>query len=96
MFQEVMGSSPEVKVIEYFCEWSDYEITITDIAKGAKIGRNQAYRVVESLIKSNVLLESKAVGRKKFFILDKNSKTSKNLKALFKTILIDDNPRFDL
>ena len=55
LFKEVMGISPTMKVIEYLIEWNGYDLTITDIAKGAGIGRNNAYEILQSLEEKKII-----------------------------------------
>ena len=56
IFQEIMGTNPRIKVLEYLLEWNRYDLTISDIARGSKISRNKATEIINELTKKNILI----------------------------------------
>lgn len=87
VFREVIGTCPETKVIEYFCEWNGVDLTITDLARDCSIGRNQAYRVVKGLVKKNIVIKTRKLGRMQFYGFNKDDEISKLFDKLFRQIL---------
>lgn len=87
LFKEVVGVSPSMKVIEYLIEWEGFDLTITDIAKGAGIGRKNAYEIIDSLEKKGILKKTRTVGTSRFYILNKKNDITQSFVNLFQNIL---------
>jgi len=87
LFKEVMGTSPSVKVLEFLIEWNGFDITITDIARGASIGRANAYEIVNTLKSKGILKQTRTIGTSTFYIFNKENEISKKLIDLFNSIL---------
>ena len=84
-FEEALGSSPQIKVLDYLLSWEGFDVTITDIAKGSKISRVKTYSVVKSLIRKGVLIPTRNIGNANFFKLDGNNIFTKQLRKLYRT-----------
>lgn len=90
VFKEVMGISPTMKVIEYLLEWEGFDLTITDIARGAKISRNNAYEIISILEEKGILKQTRKIGTSRFYILNRENKITKSLSSLFENIINED------
>jgi len=80
LLQQVIGKSPKAKVLEYFLEWFDDDITISDIAEGADISRTTAYEVVEELVDLNIITSTRKVGQSQLYKLNKDNPIVKRLR----------------
>lgn len=87
IFTGVMGSSPTIKVLQYMLEWCQYDLTISDIARGAAISRNSTYNVISSLIKKKMIITTRIMGKSQLYALNKESPIVKKLSELFKTVV---------
>ena len=87
LFKQVMGISPTMKIIEYLLEWEGYDITITDIARGASVNRNNTYIIIENLRKQGIIKMTRTIGTSKFYELNRKNKITKDLSVLFNDIL---------
>ena len=84
MFIEFMGDYPTIRVLDYLLTERDLDFSITDMAKNAGIGRSTLYRIWDDLIKSEIIIPTRIIGKAKLHKLNKN-----NLK-IKKLIEIDD------
>jgi predicted transcriptional regulator len=82
VFTEIVGMSCESKVLEYFCEWDEMELTLSDIVKGCSLGRSQAYRVTNSFMKKGIIV-SKSKGGATYYIFNTRNVMSCKIKELF-------------
>ena len=86
-FTEIMGVSPESKVLEYFLEWENIDVTMTDIVRASKVGKARAYEVLEKLQKKGIIAKTRKIGVSKLYKLNSKSKIAEKSKELLKTIL---------
>ena len=87
LFQEVVGSSPNVKVIEYFLEWRGFDITMTDINRGSGVSRTTLYKVLENLTSKGIIENTRKVGTAEFYKMNKKHQITKSLIKLFNSII---------
>lgn len=87
IFRSIIGTSPESKVLEYLSEWKEYDMTLTEIARGAEIGRAGAYRVINNLVKEKMLLLTREYGRCKLYSLDRSHEVVEELFKLFNIVM---------
>ena len=90
IFQEIMGTNPRIKVLEYLLEWNRYDLTISDIARGSKISRNKATEIINELTKKNILVNTRNIGQGQFYLMNKDNETVKLMLRLFK-IIVENN-----
>ena len=87
LFQKIMGDNPRIKVFEYLVEWKGYDISISDLARGAGISRNTATEIVRELLEQKILKPTRNVGNAQFFVLNRENKISQQILKLFKTVI---------
>jgi len=87
LFRKIMGDNPRIKVFEYLVEWKGYDISISDLARGAGISRNTATEIVKELLEQGIIKHTREVGNAQFFILDRENKVSQQIIKLFKTVV---------
>lgn len=86
LLKEILGISPTIKVLEYLSKWKGHDLTLTDIVKGARIGRAVAYEIIANLKKRGVIKQTRIIGKVKFYVLDKSSTITKNIIRLFEEV----------
>ena len=79
LFIEFMGDSPTVRVLDYLLTERDLDFSITDIAKNAGIGRSTLYRIWDGLIKNEIIISTRIIGKAKLYKLNKNNIKIKKL-----------------
>jgi len=78
-FIDFMGNSPKVRVIDYLLTERDLDFSITDLAHNSNISRATLYRIWNSLIKYNIIVHTRIIGKAKLFKLNKNNNVIKKL-----------------
>ena len=91
IFEQVMGNSPRTKALGYLIKWHEWDLTVSDLAKGARITRVSAKKIIEDLKKAKMVKETRNIGPAKCFIMDQKNPIVKELKKLFKLIVSYDN-----
>lgn len=87
-FTEIMGKSPETKVLEYFLLWGgNVDVTITDIVRASKVGKARAYGILEKFQRRGIIMKTREIGICKLYKLNDKSKIVIKSKELLKTIL---------
>jgi len=79
LFIEFIGDSPTVRVIDYLLTEKDLDFSITDLAMNSKISRTTLYRIWISLIKNQIIIPTRIIGKAKLFKLNKNNKKIQKL-----------------
>lgn len=79
LFIEFMGDYPTIRVLDYLLTERDLDFSITDIAKNAGIGRSTLYRIWDNLIKSEIIMPTRIIGKAKLYKLNKNNIKIKKL-----------------
>ena len=73
LFIEFMGDSPTIRVMDYLLTERELDFSITDIARNAGIGRATLYRIWENLIKNQILIFTRTIGKAKLYKLNANN-----------------------
>ena len=79
LFIEFMGDSPTIRVLDYLLTERDLDISITDMAKNAGIGRATLYRIWDDIIKNNIIQPTRTIGKAKLYTLNKDNPVIKKL-----------------
>lgn len=74
-----IGDSPIVRVLDYLLTERDLDFSITDIAKNSEIGRATLYRIWDDLIKNEIIVPTRIIGRAKLYKLNKSNIKVKKL-----------------
>ena len=73
IFLEFMGDSPIMRVIDYLMTEREIDFSITDMADNAGIGRATLYRIWDNLIKNEMIVHTRIIGKAKLFKLNLKS-----------------------
>lgn len=93
LFINFMGDSPVVRVMDYLLTERDLDFSITDLAKNSGIGRSTLYRIWESLIKNEIIVPTRIIGKAKLFKLNKENIKIKKLIEIDDTLNLEDLKR---
>jgi DNA-binding IclR family transcriptional regulator len=59
----VLGSTSALKVLDYLIAFRKYDVTITDIQRGANVGRKQIYESLDNLVGWKLVKRTRKIGR---------------------------------
>ena len=90
LFIEFMGDSPVVKVLDYLLTERDLDFSITDMAKNAGIGRATLYRVWGTLIKNEMIIPTRIIGKAKLYKLNKSNSKIKKLIEIDDMLILEE------
>ena len=90
LFIEFMGDSPVIRILDYLLTERDLDFSITDMAKNAGIGRTTLYRIWDSLIKNNIIVPTRIIGKAKLYKLNKENFKIKKLMEIDDRLILED------
>lgn len=79
---EFLGDTPEMKVTDFLMENYSFDYLKKDIAQGAGMSRITLYKVFPKLVGKGVVVETKRVGRARFYKINPSSPLVKQLYVL--------------
>ena len=90
LFVEFMGDSPMIKVLDYLLTERELDFSITDMAKNAGIGRATLYRIWSSLIKNEIILHTRDIGKAKLYKLNMKNEKIKKLIEIYDMLILEE------
>ncbi len=90
LFVEFMGNSPMIKVMDYLITERELDFSITDMAENAGIGRATLYRLWDDLIKNEIILHTRDIGKAKLFKLNTANTKIKKLIEIYDMLVIEE------
>ena len=90
LFIEFIGDSPIVRVLDYLITERTLDFSITDIAKNSGIGRATLYRIWDSLIKNNIIISTRMIGKAKLFKLNISNPKIRKLIEIDDMLILED------
>lgn len=81
-----LGDYPLIKLINFFITFEDFDYSLSDISKNAEVSWATTCELVPKMIKKDLLIETRSVGRARMFKLNKNSPDVKALIQLFNKV----------
>ena len=90
LFIEFMGDSPMIRVLDYLLTERELDFSITDIAENSGIGRATLYRIWDNLIKSNIIIHTRNIGKAKLFKLNTSNTKIKKLIEIYDMLILEE------
>ena len=90
LFIEFMGDSPVIRVLDYLLTERDLDFSITDMARNAGIGRATLYRVWDTLIKNEIIIFKRVIGKAKLYKLNKSNSKIKKLIEIDDMLMLEE------
>jgi hypothetical protein len=87
IFREALGDSPVIRVIDFLIEGRGLDYSLTDIAENANIGWTTLHRIWDNLLRLNIVVPTREIGRAKLFKLNEKNPAVKELIKLYDTLL---------
>ncbi|VVB66362.1 Uncharacterised protein [Candidatus Gugararchaeum adminiculabundum] len=82
IFVDTFGSSPRIKVLDFFLTFTEYDYSKNDIARETGVSRITLEPIWEELEKEGIIKKTRTVGRARMFRLNKENPTAKILREL--------------
>ena len=79
LFIELFGDSPTIKVLDYLLTERELDFSISDMARNAGIGRATLYRIWDELIRNQIIIPTRTIGKSKLYKLNINNPKIKKL-----------------
>ena len=90
LFIEFMGDSPTIRILDYLLTERELDFSITDLARNARIGRATLYRIWDGLIKNQVILPTRVIGKAKLYRLNKGNPVIQKLIEVDDKLVMED------
>jgi hypothetical protein len=73
IFVECFGGSPYVKVLDFLIQGQEFDYSMTEIARGARVGWSAFTEVWKKLIEKEVVTKTRTIGNAKMFKFNKKN-----------------------
>jgi len=87
IFREALGDSPVIRVLDFLIEGRGLDYSLTDIAENANIGWMTLHRMWGTLLRLNIIVPTREIGRAKLFKLNQENPAVEKLIKLYDTLL---------
>ncbi len=87
IFREALGNSPVIRVLDFLIEGRGLDYSLTDIAENANIGWTTLHRIWDNLLRLNIVIPKREIGRAKLFKLNEENPAVEKLIKLYDTLL---------
>ena len=87
IFREALGNSPVIRVLDFLIEGRGLDYSLTDIAENANIGWTTLHRIWDNLLRLNIVIPTRKIGRAKLFKLNEENPAVEKLIKLYDTLL---------
>jgi len=79
VFVEYFGSSPYIKILDFLIQGQDFDYSMTEVARGAKVGWSSFTKIWDKLLDKNIIMPTRNIGNAKLFRLNKEDYFVKKL-----------------
>ena len=87
IFREALGDSPVIRVLDFLIEGRGLDYSLTDIAENANVGWMTLHRMWDNLLRLNMVVPTREIGRAKLFKLNQENPAVEKLIKLYDTLL---------
>ena len=79
IFAQYFGNTPQMRILDFLIEGKDFDYSMTDIAKNANVGWTSFSRIWNELIKKNMVVHTRDIGKAKLYKLNLEDTTVNKL-----------------
>ncbi len=94
VFLEVVGKSPRMKILQYLIEGRHFDFSLTDISENSGVSWRALHLVFPKLIKYNLVVKTREIGRAKLYKINKNNSVAKKLMDLYDFIIMSNLEKY--
>lgn len=90
LFIELLGDSPTIRILDFLLTERELDFSISDMARNAGIGRATLYRIWEELIKNEIIIFTRTIGKSKLYRLNVQNPKIKKLIEIDDMLIIEE------
>ena len=90
LFIELFGDSPTIKVLDYLLTERELDFSISDMARNSGIGRATLYRIWDELIKNQIIISTRIIGKSKLYKLNLQNPKIKELIEIDDMLILEE------
>jgi len=79
LFLKQFGDTPQLRVLDFLIDNHMFDYPMTEIARGSEVSYNSLKLFFPNLIKSNILIKTRKVGKSDYYKLNLENPFIKNL-----------------
>lgn len=87
IFREALGDSPVIRVLDFLIEGRGLDYSLSDIAENSSIGWTTLHRIWDKMVKLEIVMPTREIGRAKLFKLNEENPAMKELIKVYDTLL---------
>ena len=73
IFVEYFGGSPYIKILDFLIQGQEFDYSMTEAARGAKVGWSSFIKIWDKLLSKNIIVPTRNIGNAKLFRLNKEN-----------------------
>jgi hypothetical protein len=89
LFTELLGSSPEIKTLDFLLIHKNYDYSLTEIARNSNVGWSTIHLFWKSWVKKKIVVPTRRIGRAEMYELNRKNPLVAKLEELHNTALKD-------
>lgn len=93
IFTEALGNSPVIRVLGFLIESRGLDYSLTDIAENSNIGWTTLHRIWDNLVKLEIIISTREIGRAKLFKLNEKNLAVKRLIKVYDALLYQESEK---
>ena len=79
VFVEYFGNSPYMKVLDFLIQGQEFDYSMTEVARGAKVGWSAFTKIWKHMLDKDIITPTRTIGNAKLFKLNKENPFVKKL-----------------
>ena len=94
IFREAMGDTPVIRVLDFLIEGQELDYSLTDIAENSNVGWTTLHRIWDNLLRIEMVVFTRKVGKAKLFRLNRKSLAVKRLVEVYNALLLQETEKY--
>ena len=86
LFLKAYGDNPKLRVLDFLLTFEDFDYSMKDIAKNSKVGYTTLKEFWDSLVKRNVVKQTRTVGEAKMYKLNISNPEVRSFSKFYWTV----------
>ena len=86
-FLDFIGDTPSTRLWDFLITGREFDYTLTDLAENAGISWSTLHRIMPNFEKNKVVVQTREIGRAKFYKLNQANEEVKKLIVLYDSLL---------
>ena len=94
-FLEFVGDTPVTRLLDFLITGRDFDYTLTDLSTKAGVSWTTLNRILPSLLKKSVIIETRKIGRIRLYKINTKNEIVQKLIELYQLTLLNQLKKFD-